>query len=100
MGDNLVERARKETAWGEAESMGYDPAKLVIKRDCRWILLSNKIYRKKLDMGAIRNSQAYKLTGERNPNVAGSRYTLKISLAFIDEELHVSLDNGSTNPWR
>ena len=83
----------------EVRQLGYVPSEHVYKQLCQWLPLPDKIYRKKLDLRPIKNTDAYKRTGERYKEVAGSRYTLNITLIFIEDQVKVEVDNGATNPW-
>lgn len=83
----------------EIRRLGYTASQHVSKQLCQWTPLPDKIYRKKLDLRQIKNTDAYKRTGDRYKEVAGSRYTLNITLIFIEDQVKVEVDNGATNPW-
>lgn len=78
----------------------YDPEYHRLASRCTWHPLPDKIFRKKLDMAAVRASDAYKRTGTRNKWVGGSRYTLNLALIFNEEQVQLEADNGTTNPWQ
>lgn len=90
----------REKRLDEIKKLGYTPENHWVKSGCTWLPLPDKIYRQKLDMQALRDSEAYKKTGRRNPNVAMSRYTLNLELIFNEDQLTVKADNGATNPWK
>lgn len=85
--------------WLGPRARKYGPEEFTRKSDCTWHPLPDKVYRQHLDMRAIRNSEAYRKTGDRAKGVAGSRYTLNLTLVFIEDRLIVEVDNGATNPW-
>ena len=85
--------------WLGSRAQTYGPEEFFRKSDCTWHPLPDKVYRQQLDMQAIRNSEAYRKTGRRADGVAGSRYTLNLTLVFIEDRLIVEVDNGATNPW-
>lgn len=85
--------------WLGSRAQTYGPEEFIRKSDCTWHPLPDKVYRQQLDMQAIRNSEAYRKTGRRADGVAGSRYTLNLTLVFIEDRLIVEVDNGATNPW-
>lgn len=90
-----------DTIWPEVEARGYNrPDQHVLKRGCTWRPIPGKIFRKKLDMAAVRASEAYRKTGTRNQWIGGSRYTLRLNLVFIEDRVILEAHNGSTNPWR
>lgn len=91
---------RSEETTRELKSRGYNPADHVNKSGCTWVLLPDKIFRKKLNLREIRDTAAYKRAGKRNPFVALSHYTLGINLIFMEDQLKVEAYTGSTNPWR
>lgn len=92
-------RSDSEIARKELHGRQYGTTEFVDKSDCTWHPLPDKVYRQQLDMQAIRNSEAYRKTGRRADGVAGSRYTLNLTLVFIEDRLIVEVDNGATNPW-
>lgn len=91
---------RSDETKQELEALGYKPAEHARKSDCTWHPLPDKIFRKKLDMAAVKASEAYRKTGTRNHWIAGSRYTLRLNLIFIEDQVKLEAANGATNPWR
>lgn len=77
----------------------YGRTEYVDKSGCTWHPLPSKVFRQKLDIKAIRSTEAYRRTGTRYKDVAGSRYTLNLTLIFIEDQVKVEVDNGATNPW-
>ncbi|TDU32546.1 hypothetical protein DFR24_1944 [Panacagrimonas perspica] len=90
--DSLAQRSIKSASV-------YAAKEYVFKDDCSWHPRPDKVYQQKLDLRPIKNSDAYKRTGDRYKDVAGSRYTLNITLIFIEDQVKVEVDNGATNPW-
>jgi hypothetical protein len=77
---------------------GYDPAKHVRKRDCAWLPLPNRTFRRSVDLSDIKRSAAFRKTGRFN--IDGGRHTFRLRLIFTDDQLHVRAENGATNAWR
>jgi len=91
--------ANSESIKKELKGRSYGPSEYFGKSGCTWRPLSDRIFRRTIDMKALRLSDAYKRTGDRYKDVAGSRYTLNITLIFIEDQVKVEVDNGATNPW-
>lgn len=89
----------KDTIATEIKARGYNPEDHVLKSNCTWAPIPNKIFRKKIDMAAIRASEAYKRTGKSNPGTALSRYTFLLRFVFQEDQMTVKAENGTTNPW-
>ena len=66
---------------------------------CQWTPRADRIFRKTLDLRGVKESEAFKKTGKRYPDVAGSRYTLGISIIIIEDQVYLETANGATNPW-
>jgi hypothetical protein len=92
-------KADSESAKKELAGRSYGRSEYFGKSGCTWRPLSDRIFKQTVDMRDLRRSDAYKRTGERYKEVAGSRYTLNITLIFIEDQVKVEVDNGATNPW-
>ena len=69
----------------------------VRKSDCVWTPIPGQVYRKTIDLVAIRQTPAYQRVG--GP-VEGSHwvetYTLRLNFNFTDEKLSLEVTNGQT----
>lgn len=84
----------------QLRAKGYDPDRLIRKSGCIWSPIAGKIYRKTIDMKAIRQSEAYKQSGDSNPDLARSKFVLNLKFVFMDEDLKVEAESRTTNPWK
>jgi hypothetical protein len=83
-----------------ADSLGIAVDNLVDQDHCLWSPLSDKVFRRTVDLTAIRSSEAFKRTGQRNPDVTGGRYTLHLLIYFNEDQVAVRASNRTTNPWK
>lgn len=67
---------------------------------CTWLPDRDRIYRRKLNIGALRETEEFKKTGKSYTKVAGSRYTLRVALVFDGDRVEIIANNATTNPWR
>ena len=84
----------------QIRARGYDPEQHLSKHGCSWDPIPKKIYRQKLDMDAIRKSEAYTKAGSKNPEIEGSRYSLGLLLVFNEDQLKVETFSKVSNPWK
>lgn len=89
--------ANSEYMRGDLGGRDFGRSEFFIRRKCTWTPRPDRIFRQKIDMRAIRDSEEYKKTGRRNPDAVG-RFTLNIKLIFIEERMVVEIGNGATNP--
>ncbi len=60
--------------------------------DCTWHPLPGKVFRKTLNIGALRQSEAYRK--------AGRNARLNITLRFMDEEIEIVSEAFAINRWK
>lgn len=92
-------RATSERGVKELEVAGYSPTYHVNKSGCTWIPLPDRIYRKKIDMQAIRDSEAYKNATRRNLLILGHSHSLRLFFVFQEDQLTVEVFAYGINPW-
>ncbi len=95
--DILITSEKSKT---EVKSLGYDPANHVVKGSCTWRPMPDKIFRKKLDMRALRKTDEYKRAGDFTWDVLFARYRLNLTLVFIEDQVTIKAENYSSNPWK
>jgi len=88
-----------EKGMKEIAGMGYQPGGHVIKSGCTWVPLPNRIYRKKIDMNAIRESEAYKKATRRDLLIFGHSHSLRLFFVFQEDQLKVEAFAYGINPW-
>lgn len=98
-GRALEKRAQSLPEPERTSAMKYRRESFIYRSDCRWAPRSDLIFRKTLDLRPVKMSKAFAQTGRRYPDVAGSRYTLALSIVIIEDEVYLEFANGATNPW-
>jgi hypothetical protein len=71
-----------------------DPKTYTRKLSCDWAPIEGQVFTRKLDMDAIRNSEAYKKAGTWVEGMPFRDYYLVITLAFRDDQLIVETSNS------
>ena len=92
-------RAQSSQVIRELQTRGYNPNYHISKRGCTWIPLPDRIYRKKIDMKAIRESEAYKKATRRNLLILGHSHSLRLFFVFQEDQLTVEVFAYGINPW-
>lgn len=85
--------AQSEKTVKELKALGRDPEYHRIASGCTWKPLPDKIFRKTVDLTAIRETDAYKQAHGRN-------FRLNITFEFMDEELRVIPEAYGINRWK
>ena len=88
----------------ESNDKNY-PGMFSRKRGCTWTPLPDKIFRKTIDIEALKKSEHFKRSGKNAdgfsliPRFAEKRI-MSITLVFRDDEMDVNLSSRITNPWK
>ena len=98
--ERLLKGALARSTWSQLVARGHEnPGKYIRQRDCTWVPIEGAIYRKVVDLKAVRESEAYQRTGKRNPTVALSKFVLRLTFVFENDQLEVQAESYTTNPW-
>lgn len=96
----LLKAALARSTWSQLVARGHEnPGKYIRQRDCTWAPIEGAVYRQVVDLKAVRESEAYRRTGKRNPTVALSKFVLRLTFVFENDQLEVQAESYTTNPW-
>ncbi len=96
----LLKAALARSTWSQLVARGHEnPGKYIRQRDCIWTPIEGAVYREVVDLKAVRESEAYQRTGKRNPSVALSKFVLRLTFVFENDQLEVQAESYTTNPW-
>ena len=96
----LLKAALARSTWSQLVARGHEnPGKYIRQRDCTWAPIEGAVYREVVDLKAVRESEAYRRTGKRNPSVALSKFVLRLTFVFENDQLEVQAESYTTNPW-
>ncbi len=96
----LLKGALARSTWSQLVARGHEnPGKYIRQRDCTWAPIEGAVYREVVDLKAVRESEAYRRTGKRNPSVALSKFVLRLTFVFENDQLEVQAESYTTNPW-